>query len=116
MDVTPQWRHRAFLGYAVVLLLLFLVPVPTTPLADSRYADKVMHFGLFLGFAVLFYADWHRGLIRTFLASAAFAGGIEILQAALPYRGSDWLDFIAGSAGAGAGTLLVLLSERYARE
>jgi VanZ family protein len=113
MDVTPRWRHRAFLCYVALVVLIFLMPVPSTPLAESRVVDKVVHFGIFLGFALLFYVDRHRGAGLTFLISMAFAGGIELLQDILPYRGSDWLDFVAGSAGAGVGTLLVARRERH---
>jgi hypothetical protein len=39
------------------MALVFLLPVPTTPLAESKHVGKLVHFGLFLGFALLFYID-----------------------------------------------------------
>lgn len=110
--LTPEWRHKAFMGYVVVMVLVLLLPVPATPLAESRHVDKLVHFGVFLGFALLFYVDRHWKAWWTFLISVIFAGGIELVQWSLPYREGDWLDFVAGVAGAGLGALMVLLVER----
>lgn len=110
--LTPRRRHQIFLSYVGVMVLVFLLPVPATPLEESRYADKLVHFGIFLGFAMLFYLDRHRGAGWTFLISVVFAAGIELIQSTLPYRGGDWLDFAAGTAGAAAGALFMRLVER----
>jgi hypothetical protein len=112
VHLAPEWRHKVFVCYVAVVVGVFLLPVPITPLAESRYADKLVHFGIFLGFALLFYIDRHWRAWWTFLISVAFAGGIELVQWALPYREADWLDFVAGAAGAGLGTVLVLVMER----
>jgi VanZ family protein len=107
-------RHRIFVAYVVVMVLVFLLPVPTTPLAESRHVDKLIHFGVFLGFALLFYVDRHWRVWWTFLISVAFAGGIELVQWNLPYREGDWWDFLAGAAGAGLGAAVALVFERNA--
>lgn len=108
-------RHKILVGYVVAMLLMFLVPVPATPLAESKHVDKLIHFGVFAGFALLFHLDRAARVRWTLLISIAFAGGIELLQGLLPYREGDWADFGAGAAGAGLGAVLVLLIERYAR-
>ncbi len=105
-----------FTLYVVMMVLVFLLPVPNTPLAESKHVDKLIHFGVFLGFALLFYIDRHWRVWWTFLISAAFAGGIELVQWNLPYREGDWWDFVAGSAGAGLGAILVILTERQGLE
>ena len=97
------WWHRAFLLYVAVMLMLFLLPVPFAPQAEAKHLDKVVHFGIFLGFALLFWIDRHTGLVRTFLVSAAFAGTIELVQRMLPYRHGDWMDFAVGTLGAAVG-------------
>jgi VanZ family protein len=94
------------------MLLAFLLPTPATPLAESQHFDKVVHFGIFLGFALLFYRERHWNAWWTFLISTAFAGVIELVQSTLPYRQGDWLDFAAGAAGAGVGAILVLVTRR----
>jgi VanZ family protein len=106
---TPGIRHKIFLGYAALITVLFVLPVPATPLSDSRYADKVVHFGIFLGFALLFYVDRHWRVWWTFVMSVAFAGGIELAQWLLPYREGDWWDLVAGAAGAGLGAVLAVM-------
>jgi VanZ family protein len=107
-DTPGKWRHRIFVLYVIAMLIAFLLPAPSTPLAELRYADKVVHFGTFLGFALLFYGDRHWKPWWTFVISSVFAGGIELVQWNLPYRDGDWLDFLAGAAGAALGMVLVL--------
>jgi VanZ family protein len=111
---TQQWRHKVFVYYVAFMILVFLLPLPTIPLAESKHVDKLVHFGIFLGFALLFYVDRQWRVGWTFLISVAFAGGIELVQWTLPYREGDWLDFIAGTVGAGLGAVFVLLIERQA--
>jgi VanZ family protein len=109
---TRDWRHKVFLLYVAVMMLVFLLPVPAAPLAESKYMDKLVHLCIFLGFAALFYIDRHWKVWWTFLISVAFAAGIELAQWTLPYREGDWLDFVAGAVGAALGAVLVLLMER----
>lgn len=107
-----QRRHRIFVYYVTFMVLAFLLPLPTTPLAESKHVDKLVHFGIFLGFALLSYIDRHWGVWWTFLISVGFAGGIELVQWTLPYREGDWRDFIAGVSGAGLGVVVVLVRQR----
>ena len=107
-------RHQLFILYVGLMVLAFVLPTPNTPLAESQHVDKLVHFGIFLGFALLSHWDKHWGLLRTFLIAAMFAGGIELVQSQLPYRQGDWWDFIAGAAGAGLGVLLVFFRARRA--
>ena len=72
--------------------------------------DKAVHFGLFLGFALLYYADRRPSVGRVLFVSLAFAGGIELAQWTLPYRSDDWRDLVAGAIGAGAGAALAHLA------
>jgi VanZ family protein len=102
-----QWRHRSFVGYVALMVLTFLLPVPRTPLTEASQLDKVVHFGSFLGFSLLFYLDRTPRVARTLLISFAFAAGIELAQWLLPYRDADWWDFLAGAAGACLGGLLL---------
>jgi hypothetical protein len=44
-----QWRHKIFVYYLTFMALAFLLPLPTTPLAESKHVDKPVYFGIFLG-------------------------------------------------------------------
>jgi VanZ family protein len=110
-----RWRHRIFVGYVALMMLVFLVPVPAAPLAESNHVDKLVHFTVFLGFALLYHIDHTSRAGWTFLISFAFAAGIELAQWGLPYREGDWWDFVVGAAGATVGTVLMLLIERQAQ-
>ena len=109
----PAWRHRAFVSYVLFMLLLFLLPVPSGPLEETRHFDKAVHFSVFLGFALFFHLDSASGPAPTLLASAAFAAAIEVLQWLLPYRAGDWWDFLAGAAGGSIGAALVVWTARH---
>lgn len=108
-------RHKIFVGYVVLMALVFLAPVPAIPLVESNHVDKVVHFGVLLGFALLFYIDRAPRVGWTLLTSFAFAAAIELVQWALPYREGDWWDFVAGAAGASVGAVLMLLIDTKRR-
>jgi VanZ family protein len=107
----PAWRHWAFVGYVVFMLLLFLLPAPGS-VNTPTHSDKVVHFAVFLGFAVLFRLDRTSRPAPALLASVTFAIVIEMLQALLPYRDADWSDLVAGGAGGIVGPFLVLWRTR----
>ena len=104
-------RHQIFILYVLMMVLVFLLPVPHSPLSESNF-DKLVHFGIFLGFALLFYFDRRPRLRWILLSSFAFAAVIELVQSVLPYREGDWGDFVAGAAGASVGAALVLMIAR----
>ncbi len=94
------------------MLALFLVPVPAGPGPGPRWLDKLVHFGLFLGFALLDRLTERAGWTRILLVSIGFAGGVELLQGLLGYRSAEWLDFVAGAAGAAAGSGVLMILDR----
>jgi VanZ family protein len=106
------WRHKAFVGYVMFMLLLFLLPLPGTPENTTKYLDKAAHFGVFMGFAVLFHLGRPSRPASALLASVAFAAIIEVLQGLLPYRDGDWADLAAGAAGGTIGAALMLWRAR----
>lgn len=105
-DTTTGWRHRVFVAYVLLMVLVFLLPVPQTPVDGFHFIDKLVHFGIFLGFAVLLYVDRGWTPTSTLLASVAFAAVIELLQGLVSYRDADWYDLAAGAAGGLLGAAL----------
>lgn len=108
-------RHKIFVGYVALMVLLFLAPVPSTHLAESSHLDKLVHFGIFLVFALLFHVDRAPSVWWALLTAFTFAAAIELVQSLLPYRDGDRWDFLAGAAGATCGTVLMLWFARQAR-
>ncbi len=104
----PEWRHRLFVAYAVAMLVIFLTPTPDIGV-EFEDIDKAVHFGLFFGFALMFYLDRRVSPGRTFLTSAIFAAGLELVQWVLPFRDVELADFIAGAAGAALAAVILLL-------
>ena len=78
--------------------------------ADSPRADQ--HAAIFFGFSLLYQLDRRASPLRTLLAGVLVAGGIEVLQWLLPFRGAQVTDFLAGAAGTAAGVGVVLLLRR----
>jgi VanZ family protein len=100
-------RRRVWLGaYVLALLVLTLAPMPAfaNHLAARDHFDKVAHFVLMGGFAAMLYwamaVEGHPPLGRVVGPTAAFAALIELLQAPLPYRDTDFWDFVWGTVGA----------------
>ena len=111
-DIPAQWRHRLFIAYVICMVLLFLTPTPDLGLEELSHIDKVVHLGLFFGFALLFYLDRSMSPPRIFLISTLFAGTIELIQWLLPFRDLEWGDFLASAGGAALASLLVIPVER----
>ena len=91
--------HALFLLYLLAMGLLFLLPVPHRLEAAARTYDTLVHFGVFMGFALLFRADRRATVFWTLLVAVAVAGCVELVQWVLPFRGAQWSDFAAGVAG-----------------
>ncbi len=106
-------RHTLFVGYVVLMLVAFFAPVPALPSSLPSDSDKVVHIGIFLGFAVLHQLDRRASVWRTLLLSLAFAGAVELVQSLIPYRSGDWRDFAAGGVGAVAGIVLSRIGRRF---
>ncbi len=88
--------------YAAGLLIVTLAPLPGAAYdVAAAGSDKLVHFVLFAGLAVVTY--WAFGL-RRWLAAAgiavAAAALIEVAQTPLAYRSGDPWDFVWGAVGA----------------
>lgn len=115
-----QLRDGSF-AFRVVPGLAYLVAVfvggslPSGGGAPSLN-DKVLHFGVFLVFAMLiarslshYRPQGSRGLSvgRAVLLSSVAGGALELWQFLLPHRSCEFLDWVADTAGAVVGGALV---------
>ena len=105
--------HGILLLYLLGMAFLFLVPVPARFTRLAGRFDDLAHFAIFLVFAAVHQLDRRPALLRTLAISVCLAGGIELLQAALPFRSAQVMDFVSGTAGAVAGAGLVVLARRW---
>ncbi len=105
-------RRTAFGAYLTLTLVLLFTPVASGLPSDYfTWFDKVVHFVLFAGLALLGY--WNLGSITlVVLFAVALAGGTELLQGLLPYRSTEIWDFLAGAGGALAGIGVAILQAR----
>ena len=93
---------------AVIMFLSFFKP-PHTKLDNITNFDKFVHFSMYACFAAVIWTEYlrsHRTVnaVRLIIGAVALpilmSGGIELAQQYLTaYRGSEWWDFAANSAG-----------------
>ena len=94
-----------------VIYLSFFKP-PTTDLSNIPYIDKIVHICMYLGMSGMLWLEflrahqkgdsplWHAW-VGAFVCPVLFSGMVELLQEyCTTYRGGDWLDFAANTAGA----------------
>ncbi len=93
-------RRTALGAYLTLTLMLLFTPVASNlPSEYYTWLDKVVHFVMFAGLALVGY--WNVGSITpVVLLAVALAGGTELLQGFLPYRSREIWDFLAGAGGA----------------
>jgi VanZ family protein len=113
-------RRQVLTVYVIVLLALTLTPGPSLLTHPPAGLDKVAHFLMFAGLAVLIYwnvpaAPGPSPAPMSIIAASALAGLIELLQAAVPNRTEDVRDFIAGVVGALVGAGVASLVARLGR-
>ena len=102
----PWWRG---LGRALVvaMLVVSLLPAPAF-IGAVPQGDKLGHALAFAGL-VLWYAQIYpqpRDRWRCALGALLLGALIELLQAFVPWRSSEWLDLVADGGGALLGVLL----------
>ena len=94
-----------------VIYLSFFRP-PSTELSTIPYIDKVVHMCMYFGMSGMLWLEflrahrrdntplWHAW-VGALLCPVLFSGVVELLQAyCTTYRGGDWVDFVANTAGA----------------
>ena len=94
-----------------VIYLSFFRP-PSTELSTIPNIDKVVHVCMYFGMSGILWLEflrahrrdraplWHAW-VGALLCPVLFSGMVELLQAyCTTYRGGDWLDFAANTAGA----------------
>lgn len=112
----PPYLPTALVLVAILYISLAPDPMPDEiPLLLFPGADKLIHFIMYGGLAGTFCFDYYRRgssahergvLIAATLVAIAIGGAIELTQDYMGIgRRSDYLDFIANSAGAIVGTI-----------
>jgi VanZ family protein len=103
------WSFRVWPALLDAALILVVGSLPMAPPGAEKVSDKTLHaiaFGIFAWLAsravrFLRPAGSRAGaLLVGFAASVALGGGLELWQMLLPYRSSEWLDFVADALGA----------------
>ncbi|MEX0822096.1 MAG: VanZ family protein [Rhodothermales bacterium] len=98
------WRFAAAVGWTLLIVALCTLPGQNLPGTSIVGADKFVHFGLFVGFAVLWLHVTRNGrtsaVRNVIVAGLLLAGGTEIYQGLIPFhRDPDLFDALANTAG-----------------
>lgn len=83
----------------VFVTFSFFAKLP--PAAPIMMNDKLMHFIVFAMLAMAAYLSWPHKPFFPWIAVALTGYGaiIEVVQFFLPWRGAEWLDLLADTAG-----------------
>lgn len=109
------WSWHVWPALLDAVAILVVGSLRTAPPGAEHFSDKTLHgiaFGIFAWLAAraIRFARpvWpiSRVLLAGFLASSALGAGLEIWQGLLPYRDSEFLDFVADAIGAAMAMLL----------
>lgn len=104
----PIWQVLLALLVGIVCFLAFSASPPEQL---STGWDKLNHGAAFATLtmtAMLAFPRRYRGLWVVWLAVLAFGGLIEVVQAFVPGRSSEWSDLLADSLGIVAGAVVTL--------
>ena len=112
MRFSPQWK--LFLAFFFLLLLLLLLVMPDRYLPTTGIPDPALHAAAFFVTGLLL-AESLRGTFLPTMIMIAVAAAGEVLQFFSPGRNPDWIDLLAGLAGAFAGIALARVSDKLGR-
>lgn len=105
------------IAYAAAIFYGGVINIGELPKTRFIASDKLLHAGAFLGLEVL--VEWalygRDPSVRRRIAVGASIGvgaTLELVQAGLPYRSSDFWDLVADSVGALLGAIGVALLAR----
>lgn len=101
------------MSLAIILLVTYLsfFKPPSTDLDKVLGFDKLVHTGMYFIMASVLWWEFYKGQLKTkapiwhawigaFICPLVFGGVVELLQEyCTEYRGGEWLDFAANSAG-----------------
>ena len=109
------WSWHVWPALLDAAAILVVGSLRSAPPGAEHFSDKTLHgvaFSIFAWLAVrairFVRPAWpvSRVLLAGFLASSALGGGLELWQGLLPYRDSEFLDFVADAIGAAIAMLL----------
>lgn len=103
----PRLWWRLWLGLLALTLVVCLLPLPSVPIPMSHF-DKFEHglgYAALSAYAAMLFASG-RGVALAAIGLAVYGGVIELLQAAVPWRGLDPLDAAFNALGAALGAMV----------
>lgn len=114
-----RFRQRIWIAYWLLIFTATHVPAGDLPHVGRRHVDKVVHFGLYMGLAVL--AGRYLGVTKTvrFRHRALLWAGVFVAYGAFDewlqqytHRSMDFWDWVADVCGIVSGSALVALWPR----
>jgi VanZ family protein len=112
------FRLPLALGWAVLILILTVTPLPAESNLAAEPFDKLAHVFIFAVFAIL--VAWalisiislKRSLFTASVIGFLYSYLIEYWQQFIPGRSSSWGDFLAGTIGVLLASLLIYYAWR----
>ena len=103
--------------WALLILVLCLMPGKDLPSVDIVDFDKIVHFGVYVVLALAMYYGWkkqssfavlhHNTILKILIITSTYGFAVEIMQELFTSdRHFDIFDALANSTGAVAGSLM----------
>ena len=117
-DMSSFWKYNiASILWALLILILCLMPGKDLPTVEILNFDKLVHFGIYIVLALTMYYGWkkqdsflsmHRNTItKILLLTSVYGFAVEVMQEIFTTdRNFDIFDALANSSGAVAGSLM----------
>lgn len=119
------WKYNLLsILWAVLILVLCLMPGKDLPSFSILEFDKVIHFFIYILLVLMMYYGWKKQnsfptlhqytLVKILFITSVYGFLVELLQAFFTAdRHFDLFDALANSGGAVAGTLLSMYFKKY---
>lgn len=119
MKYIRRYTLPAIVGFLIFVVTCLLKPDDIPGMPQGLPWDKIAHFGMFFMLSAVIMYEYYRinnnnpPLLRWvfwgFVIPVIYGGAIELLQEFLfSYRGAEWGDWIADTAGSLIATLMAI--------
>lgn len=115
-------KYKFTILFALVVLILSVLPGSSFPKVKVTNIDKAVHFLLYFMLVCAMYFDnflnknknlTNKKLLCFFIFAVFFGAIVEVIQYFLPFRSAEWYDLLSNTVGAGFGTgVIFFVSKR----
>lgn len=95
----PSMLQTIFIAYVLFVIVLSLIPLPST--GTAMYTDKIIHFLMYgiMGFLAYISVPSKSGRKYLLVFIVLLGAALELIQIFIPGRSASYIDLAANTAG-----------------